>query len=416
MPLVAPHGSALEIHDGHSPRIMKPDLTDRLQKALSFCLLGWAFTLPISIAATQFFAYPASILALILWIRTRDKSLLQSPLFFPALLFLLAAILASSFGVRPGYSLWRTRRLALFLPLIFAVTTVSRRHSSGPFVLRIGAFFLTGCTLRAIYDAIRIPAGALRGEWIYGLGTMRDPQFYMVALFIAFAAWRLPLSRKKRIALLTAAVFCGVSFILHFKRGVWFSFAATLPLLALAARRVRPLLWLAVLAGLALALPQTRGRLQSLQTEFSVRKGGRWTLWTEVAPVLIRQHPMGMGISAVTNEDFRRVSKQMEPKLNHLHNNVLQVLLETGWIGLTAWLVWMTAVLRLMVRNVRGFSKEKVLPRMMAIAILSSFLGLMLNGLVEYNFGDSEIFMLLCLAMGASDALRVPDDEQSLSV
>jgi O-antigen ligase len=112
-----------------------------------------------------------------------------------------------------------------------------------------------------------------------------------------------------------------------------------------------------------------------------------------------------MGTAAPTNDDFRRVSKRVELKLNHLHNNPLQVLLETGWLGLTAWLIWIATVFRLMLRNLTA-AGQAAWPRAAALAILGSFLGLMLNGLVEYNFGDSEILMLLCLLMGAAEALR----------
>lgn len=380
----------------------------RLERAIGGCLAGWAFSIPISIAAAQIFLYPTCLLALAYWIRTRDRSPLKSPIFLPAVFFLLAAILASALGDRPGYSLWKTRRLAVLLPVLFAVGTIARSRGGLSTAFRLGACFLAGATLHALYDAVRIPVSAARGEWLYGLGTMRDPQFYMVALLMIAAGWPVRMAPRTRWLLLAAAGACAAAFLLHYKRGSWFAFAATYPVLCLIRRRFRPLLVLALLAGLALALPQTRARLELIRTEFSTKKGGRWTLWTRVAPVLIRDHPMGMGVAAATNEDFRRVHRRVEPKLNHLHNNPLQVLLETGWIGLAAWLAWMVAVFRLMIRNLRRTAGDA--PALAAaLALLASFLGLMLNGLVEYNFGDSEILMLFVLIMGLADALREPE-------
>lgn len=377
----------------------------RLDRALGWCLAGWAFAIPVSIAAAQVFLYPACALALALWIRTRDRSPLRSPLFLPAVLFLLAAILASALGDRPGFSLWKTRRLAVLLPVLFGLGTMGRLRGGRSTAVSLGVCFLAGASLRALYDAVRIPVGAARGEWIFGLGTMRDPQFYLTALLMFAAAWPGRMAPGTRRLLLAAAAVCAAAFLLHFKRGSWFVFAATYPLLCLIRRRFRPLLVLALLAGLALALPQTRARLQSLRTELSAGKGGRWALWTRIAPVLIPAHPMGMGIAAPTNEDFRRVYPRVEPKLNHLHNNPLQILLETGWIGLAAWLAWMAAVFRLMTRNLARAADDPALGTA-ALALLAAFLGLQLNGLVEYNFGDSEILMLFILLMGLSDALR----------
>lgn len=380
----------------------------RLERAMGWSLAGWAFSIPISIAMAQVFLYPACGLALALWIRTRDRSPLKSPLFLPAVIFLLAAILASALGDRPGMSLWKTRRLAVLLPVLFAVGTIGRNRGGLSTVLRLGACFLAGASLQALYDTVRIPVAAAHGAWIFGLGTMRDPQFYMTALLMLAAVWPVRMAPRTRWLLLAAAAACAVAFLLHFKRGSWFAFAATYPLLCLIRRQIRPLLVLALLAGLALALPQTRARLDTLRTEFSARKGGRWTLWTRVAPVLIRAHPMGMGVAGATNEDFRRINRRVEPKLDHLHNNPLQVLLETGWIGLAAWLVWIAAVVRLMVRNL-GRTARGTAAQAVALALLASFLGLMLNGLVEYNFGDSEILMLFILLMGLSDALPEPE-------
>ena len=40
-----------------------------------------------------------------------------------------------------------------------------------------------------------------------------------------------------------------------------------------------------------------------------------------------------------------------------------------------------------------------------ALGSLAAFCGVMLNGVVEYNFGDSEILMLLCALMGISSAI-----------
>ena len=37
-----------------------------------------------------------------------------------------------------------------------------------------------------------------------------------------------------------------------------------------------------------------------------------------------------------------------------------------------------------------------------ALGVLGAFCAVMLNGVVEYNFGDAEIFMVLCFLMAMS--------------
>jgi len=75
------------------------------------------------------------------------------------------------------------------------------------------------------------------------------------------------------------------------------------------------------------------------------------------------------------------------------------VLVETGWAGLWAYLVWMVAAVAAGVRAVRrgGTPSE----RLYAAGLLAILLGLILNGLVEYNFGDTELMILYGLVMGA---------------
>ncbi|MDZ4199204.1 MAG: O-antigen ligase family protein [Kiritimatiellia bacterium] len=387
-------------------------MTERTQRAerslevLRFLLIAWAASIPLSIAAAQIFAYPAALLTLYRWILTRDRSALHSPVFMAAVLFSAAALLAAALGPRPSVGLWKTRRLIVFLPLLLAVAQSRDPLKPGAFERRLGLAFLVGCALLALHDVVRIPLGAFHGEWIFGLGNMRDPQFYMTGLFLLFATGSPSRTRRDRWLIFMVLLLLTAGLLLHFKRGVWFSFAATLPLLCLVCRRWKPLILFLAAVALALLIPATRDRLLQAKSEFSRNRGGRMTLWTEVAPSLIRQYPMGMGMSVATNSDFRGVNRRVETKLNHLHNNALQVLLETGWIGLACWLTWMTLVFKTLIGCLRIHPDRASPTGQVALALLGAFTGLMLNGLVEFNFGDSEIFMLLFLLIGAAESLR----------
>ena len=70
-----------------------------------------------------------------------------------------------------------------------------------------------------------------------------------------------------------------------------------------------------------------------------------------------------------------------------------------GPAGLAAWLGWMAVTVWMLYRSSRGPPGEA---SRMALGALGAFVALMLNGVVEYNFGDSEVLMLLCLLMGLS--------------
>ena len=231
------------------------------------------------------------------------------------------------------------------------------------------------------------------------MGNMRDPQMYMVSLSL-LTGWILhraagSVTRWWWLALVLNAS----AFILHFKRGAWLAFVVSTVLMAVLAGRRRVLLILLLAVAGALAVPQVRDRLALLQEEFKLQTGGRYALWTEVAPRMMADHPMGIGWKAARHEDFTRYDKRIQPKLNHLHNNAWQVRLELGWAGLAVWLAWMGTALVMMWRNFRALDGHPAWSGL-AYGVMGGFIALHLNGLVEYNFGDAEIFMLFNLLLG----------------
>jgi O-antigen ligase len=99
----------------------------------------------------------------------------------------------------------------------------------------------------------------------------------------------------------------------------------------------------------------------------------------------------------------------------HMHNNILQVASETGIPGLVIWLWFMVRLewdAWLAYRRAQRCSSAKEGLRREALMISSAALGawvaLMAAGMLEYNFGDSEVLMLFLFIMSAPYALLSP--------
>ncbi len=245
---------------------------------------------------------------------------------------------------------------------------------------------------------------ALRPPTLFDMGNMRDPQMYMVSLSL-LVGWLLYRKPGRRLGWWwLAAVLNTAAFVLHFKRGAWLAFLVSAGLLALAARRRRVMVMLLVAVACAFALPQVRQRMGLLRDEMRIKTGGRYVLWTRIAPPMLHDYPWGMGWKAVRHEDFTQYDQRIQPKLNHLHNNALQLRLELGWAGVAAWLAWMLTGLVVMWRILRTAVRQATPEAGLAYGLLGGFLALQLNGLVEYNFGDAEIFMLFNLLLGLAAA------------
>jgi hypothetical protein len=283
-----------------------------------------------------------------------------------------------------------------------------------------------GARLQAVTDALGATEG-LRAwtldHWrartyndaLAKLGGMATAQRLMAgfvaSLGLALQARRGPdrreVRRRTALTLLLAA-----ALVVALKRGPWISaLLVALPLLAagLGLRRVLPAMLLA--AVLVLALPAARARLADLPSELTFDKGGRALMWRHIVPGLHRDHPWGVGFRGLTNDAMRRYTRRVELRQNHVHSNPLQVLVELGWQGLAAYVVWMFLGLRDGLRlafrprgPAAGWHDGDALLRAMPLAMLAS---LVLNGFVEYNFADGELVVIYGLAMGLA-AVRFP--------
>ncbi|MFH1026965.1 MAG: O-antigen ligase family protein, partial [Pseudomonadota bacterium] len=265
--------------------------------------------------------------------------------------------------------------------------------------------FLVGTTALGLFDVVRVIVQVRRGVELYDTGNMRDPQMYMVSLCFLIALLIQQMGKRVNRLAAPALLVNLIGIVLHFKRGVWFAFALAAGVMGLLTRR----LWIVVLIVLCavslLIIPQTRERLHMLKKEWSIGQEGRYALWTQVAPSLLREYPQGMGFGAVKHEDFLKYTRYVQPKLNHLHNNVLQVAVELGWAGLAVWMFWMSVALWMLYS---AYDRARVghdLMAWVALGAFGAFCGLMFDGMVEYNFGDSEILMLICYLMGLTSIL-----------
>jgi hypothetical protein len=376
-------------------------------RTLFYLVLVFAFGLPLSIAVAEpvaFLAIPCFFLACP---REERARVFQSPQLIPIMSFVLIVLASVFWSERPDMSL-RKLHTVLLVSLVFILPFALRGKD-----VRMDAWwlpllcFIAGASLLALYDLFRIPLAFRSGEDLFSAGNMRDPQLYMVALCFIVAGLSYRFKGTLQNVLYVALGLNLLGVILHFKRGVWVACGLAIIQMAVVSRRIRWVVFLLVVLGAMALAPPVQQRLAEIDEVFSRHTGGRYVLWTRVAPQLLRAHPEGIGWSAVRHEDFAPFAQFVQPGLDHLHNNPLQLALELGWAGLAIWLAWMGVTfttLWAIARGSRGGDKERS-TGFAALGCLGAFTGLMLNGLVEHNFGDTEILMTLALLMGISVCL-----------
>ena len=97
----------------------------------------------------------------------------------------------------------------------------------------------------------------------------------------------------------------------------------------------------------------------------------------------------------------------------HMHSDYLQIALERGVPALLVWLILLGTYARMLWRLRHRVSKENWIERGIVLGALGGLVGFMLSGIVHYNWGDSEVVMILYLIMGLSLVVERQSQAQS---
>jgi len=383
-----------------------------MNQAAYILLLLSAFTTPFSLPAARALLAASAVVCAARAIGNRRRPLVPRVVWLGAL-FLAVAVSATVFGVNPHLGVPKLHKLMWWIgiPVATALVTSPRRLGGVLFAVASGTGVL------ALETLIRNPAQAARALRAGGVpdfktalihaGSMTDAQRLMIGVLLAlgflFAARRSGRGSAGWIGMLALT---GLALLLNFKRGAWLGALGGVAVLVAANTRWRYLLVLAAVVMCLLPIPPVRTRIAEMKDEWLGTKGGRRVMWCKVAPALIREHPLGVGVRSLTNRMMRRIAPEVEPNRDHLHSNIAQVLVETGWIGLGLCLIWLTLAVSdaaAYLRRMRGRGPDERLSAQLLLLTLVALLG---NGLVEYNLGDAEIVLIYGLLMGSAAALR----------
>jgi O-antigen ligase len=138
--------------------------------------------------------------------------------------------------------------------------------------------------------------------------------------------------------------------------------------------------------------PNTRNRIELTETSLRLIGDNPW---------------FGVGPKNVSIEALRYRGRAEYPNwmYQHMHNNALQMAAERGIPGLVLWLCLMA---RLAWDGWRLFRSSRAMPSAEALPVaaagLGSWVALMIAGLFEYNFGDSEVLALFLFMQSAAYA------------
>ena len=219
------------------------------------------------------------------------------------------------------------------------------------------------------------------------------------ALALARGSWPGP-GTSTTLALAVLAVSCWALLVSR-TRNAWLGALAGLAVIALL--RAPKALWL-LPAGLGVILILRPASVIERLTLSDASSRDRYYMW-QAGLDMIRDKPVfgqGPGMIQATYPAYRW-PEAPNPVTPHLHDNALQIAAERGLPCLAWWLWLVSAAMGDAWREARRGPYRAGWGAVAALALLTA---LMVAGLFEYNFGDSEILMFTLLVIALPYALR----------
>ncbi len=341
----------------------------------------------------------------------------------PWTLFLCWSLLAAFLSPAWTETIYDSKKLANSLA-IFLFLTVFRTAQDYLRVLAVTAVLLSAEAIMGIFQfAMAVDPLDARAH-----GTLSHHMTFTGMLLI-MACFTLPhLSLRPRgLGWLwwSFVILALLAIVASLTRSAWLALIPAL-VVVLGYRRPRWLLALPVLfIALFLALPQVRSRTLSI---FDTRGDYSNVHRLSMYPTgfrMVAEHPwFGFGSKDQVKKHYREFEidpptpPQMEPggpppdpyQLPlHLHSNLMEIAAEKGLPALAAWLAALVVYFREVFRHLglRPFRQTKIsLERAMVLGSLAAALAFLGMGMLEYNYGDSEVSILFVMVLSVPFVLR----------
>lgn len=393
-----------------------PRISDDRLRAGLLALLAVALPLGIAIQQTAL-ALAAAFLAYACW---RERRVPRSPLDRPLLVFLGALLLSTLASPDVAHSLRGYDRLWLVLAFFVAYHLVRE----GREIERLVSLLVFAAALVAAYGVVQYFTGLDLARALVGKAPDLDlvsvnPARYRTQglhpsgityahnlLFpLAFATAWLGTARPRwrRLALFAAWVAMVLALVFSFTRGVWLAFAVVV-LMAGAARGYRhALVAAALLGGLVLLLVSLGPAVQRrARSSFDVAANlGRSQIWGANFDMIVQRPLLGWGYG--NYKRFRTPFYARHPSADttaHAHNDFLQVWVDSGLVGLAAFLYVFWVVVADGWRTYRRLPSVAEPLKSLVLGGTLAVIGFLVGGLTQYNFGDAEVVIVLWFSVG----------------
>ncbi|MBN2400445.1 MAG: O-antigen ligase family protein [Candidatus Aminicenantes bacterium] len=224
-------------------------------------------------------------------------------------------------------------------------------------------------------------------HWMTYAGLLLFPFIFFLVLLL------LGLTKKKAFMISIALMVMLVAIAFSLTRNVWLGIGASVILFIIFFKpkylmAMAPLLLVMIL----LAPPAVTSRARSIiDLQNSANRERIYMFYSGIK--IFSDYPLtGVGsnnIEKVIAGNEARYKHPESRQINvHLHNNFMQILAERGIFALASILLACVFIMIQLLKSLKSSSGER---RAITVGVLFVFVGFLVAGMFEYNFGDSEI-------------------------
>ncbi len=259
--------------------------------------------------------------------------------------------------------------------------SATSKHGRRLLALSLSLFLTVLFTTSGFHAELNIATPIASGLLALALGTYLVFGRYLTVLRLK------PTLLAPLLSTTIAAPLLITSLLLNLKRGPWLGvFIGLTAYAAIFARRLIAPIAIVALT-LAVSVAPLKERILASYQHFTIY-GGRSTIW-RIGGELLLQFPLGVGYH--NSGILREFAPEIPKELKHFHNNIINITAETGWLGGSLFIWFIFNVLRASFR-----SRNDPL----CVAIGCGVLSWQVAGMGEYNFGDSEVTILIWMLLG----------------
>jgi O-antigen ligase len=354
----------------------------------------------ISIAAASL-TFGLLLIFVLYWsIAERRWLFVRTPLDYFFLAYICIEFLTTATAIYPGQAKLNMKRLLLISNVYLVLLAFNSREKFANSLVVIFAVIAGLSIVEIIYYYAEHESRLFIFQHYMTTGGLK---MIVCLLAVPFILHRETPARFKRwVALFFVPPF--LALILTNTRSAWVGFLGGFIVMSFLKNKYLFLVLVLFLALFFLFAPANQvQRAKSIVDLSDPTNHSRLVMWTTGLKIFADHPLLGVGDSDLA-EVYAEYKSPDDPEPGgHLHNNFVMLLVTIGIIGLSVVTTMMVKIL-IVEFGIYNRSKGDWLAGSIALGAFSVFIGFLLNGFFEWNFGDHEIMVFIWFTVGIAIA------------